>query len=145
MIRQATTADLKAVYDIIEETSHYSLDFQVFAQTFVDQLGSLDRKMGVYEEDGEIMGFVGILCTWQLYIGYRVAETKELAVSPKYRDRGIRDELLAWAENVARESGCGILSMCSRIEHTDSHEYYKSQGFHESFYRFDKEIALKKR
>ena len=144
MIRTATSADLKDVYNVVSEGSHYNLNFQMFAQAYVSQLASLDRKMAVYEENGIIMGYVGVLCTWQLYIGERIAETKELAVLKAYQDeRDIRGQLLKWAEETARNSGCGVLSICSRVEHTGSHEYYKSNGFEPSFYRFDKEIDLK--
>ena len=138
MIRSAISADLKAVYDVVNESSPTDLNFQMFARTYVDQLGSLERRMGVYEEDGVVMGFVGILCTWQLHCGERIAETKELVVAKAHQDKDIRDQLLAWAEQVARDSGCGRITMCSRVGHTESHRFYEANGFHKTYHRFDK-------
>ena len=140
MIRPATAADLKAVYEIVNESSDDDLNFQMFAQTYVNQLESLERKLGVCEENGKVIGFVGILCTWQLHIGERVAETKELVVAKAHRDHDVRDQLLAWAEDIARDAGCGKITMCSRVEHTDSHAFYESNGFHKTYFRFDREL-----
>ena len=142
MIRPATSADLTAVFNIVNESSPCDLNFQMFAQTYVSQLSSLDRRLGVYEEDGVIMGFVGILCTWQLHAGERIAETKELVVAKAHQDKDIRDQLLSWAEQVARESGCGKITMCSRVEHTDSHRFYEENGYRKTYHRFDKYITL---
>ncbi|NMM94449.1 GNAT family N-acetyltransferase [Bifidobacterium oedipodis] len=140
MIRPATSSDLKAVYDLVNETSECDLNFQMFAQTFVNQLNTIDRKLGVYEEEGKVIGFVGILCTWQLHAGERLAETKELTVAKAHQDKDIRDQLLAWAEQVARDAGCGRITMCSRVFHESSHRFYESNGFEKTYYRFDKKI-----
>ncbi|AKV54988.1 putative GCN5-related N-acetyltransferase [Bifidobacterium actinocoloniiforme DSM 22766] len=140
MIRAATTADLKDVYALISESSQNTLDYQMFARTYISQLENFDHKLGIYEEDGQVMGFVGILCTWQLHIGKRVAETKELVVSKAHQDKDIRDQLLAWAEQLAKDTGCGLLTMCSRLEHTASHQFYEENGFHKTYYRFDKDL-----
>lgn len=141
MIRPAETSDLKAVYHIVGETSPCKLDFQMFARTYISQLENFDHKLGICEENGEVVGFVGVLCTWQLYMGDRVAEIKDLAVDKAHQDHDVRGELLAWAEKVARESGCGRISMCSVVKHEDSHKFYEDHGFKKIFYRFDKNIA----
>ncbi|WP_158275754.1 GNAT family N-acetyltransferase [Bifidobacterium catulorum] len=140
MIRPATAADLKAVYEIVNESSDDDLNFQMFAQTYVSQLETIERKLGVCEENGEVIGFVGILCTWQLHIGERVAETKELVVAKAHRDHDVREQLLTWAENVARDAGCGKITMCSRVAHADSHVFYEENGFVKTYYRFDRDL-----
>ncbi|KFI45769.1 PhnO protein [Bifidobacterium bohemicum] len=140
MIRPATNADLKSIYNIVSESSPCELDYQMFARTYLSQLENFDHKLGVCEENGEIVGFVGVLCTWQLYMGARVAEIKDLAVAKAHQDHDVRDQLLAWAEGVAHDTGCGRISMCSVLKHEESHEFYEKHGFKKIFYRFDKNI-----
>ncbi len=118
-----------------------TLNKGMFARTFVDQLNEERHKLGVFEtEDGEVVGFVGINCTWQLHDGVRVAEVTELTVAEGYRDGDIRFQLLEWATEVACEAGCERMILSSRLGHDESHGFYETYGFTKTHYRFDKDI-----
>lgn len=142
MLRYATYADLAAVFDIIQASASNELQKSMFTRTYVDQLNQERHKLGVYEQDGKVIGFVNIRCTWQLHLGTRVGELKELVVAEGHRNGTVRDELLQWAEDRAREAGCESIAVTSRLEHPGSHEFYESNGFTKSHYRFDKPIEL---
>ena len=140
MLRNATPADLAAVFDLVNASSDYDLQKTMFARTFVDQLEQERHKLGVYEQDGKVIGFVGLLCTWQLHLGVRVGEVKELVVAKGHRTGDVREKLLEWAEDTARAAGCEHIAVCSRISHESSHEFYESNGFKKTHYRFDKSL-----
>ena len=57
-----------------------------------------------------------------LYVG-------KLAVSEKYRNKGIATNLLAACMEMAREKGKEELELQTRIELIENHAYFRSQGF----------------
>lgn len=143
MVRYATLSDLTVSYELIGATiaGGDTLNKGMFARTFVDQLNEERHKLGVFEtEDGEVVGFVGINCTWQLHDGVRVAEVTELTVAEGYRDGDIRFQLLEWATEVACEASCERMILSSRLGHDESHGFYETYGFTKTHYRFDKDI-----
>lgn len=142
MLRYATYADLAAIFDLVQASASNELQKAMFTRTYVDQLNQERHKLGVYELDGEVIGFVNIRCTWQLHLGARVGELKELVVADGHRNGTVRDELLQWAEDRAREAGCESVAITSRLGHTESHDFYERNGFTKSHYRFDKAIEL---
>ena len=140
MLRFATYADLAAVFDLVQASTVFDLQKSMFTRTYVDQLNQERHKLGVYELNGEVVGFVNIRCTWQLHLGARVGELKELVVAEGHRDGTIHTELLQWAEDRAREAGCESIAITSRLDHAESHEFYETNGFEKSHYRFDKSL-----
>lgn len=142
MLRYATYADLASVFDLVQASASNELQKAMFTRTYVDQLNQERHKLGVYELNGEVIGFVNIRCTWQLHLGARVGELKELVVADGHRNGTVRDELLQWAEDRAREAGCESVAITSRLGHTESHDFYERNGFTKSHYRFDKPLEL---
>lgn len=140
MLRFATYADLAAVFDLVQASTVFDLQKSMFTRTYVDQLNQERHKLGVYELDGQVVGFVNIRCTWQLHLGARVGELKELVVAEGHRNGNIRTELLRWAEDRAREAGCESIAITSRLDHQESHDFYETHGFEKSHYRFDKPL-----
>lgn len=141
MVRFAESSDLSAVYDLIHSTIACDLNKSMFARTYVDQLNEERHKLGVYENDeGKIIGFVGVNCTWQLHSGVRVAEVSELTVAEGYRDGDVRFKLLEWAVEVACDAGCEQMTLTSRLGHDESHEFYEKYGFERTHYRFDRAL-----
>ena len=141
MVRCASTSDLGAVYELIRSTIGQDLQKSMFARTFLDQLGEERHKLGVYElEDGTIVGFVGVNCTWTLHMGVRVAEISEIAVDKHHRDGDVRFELLEWATEKACDAGCEKMILTSRLPNVDSHAFYEQFGFEKTHYRFDRTL-----
>ncbi|AEB07450.1 GCN5-related N-acetyltransferase [Coriobacterium glomerans PW2] len=140
MIRDAQSSDLAAVFNLVSASSDFNLQQSMFARTYVDQLSQERHKLGVYEQDGEVIGFVGMLCTWQLHLGTRIGEIKELVVDKSHCNADVRDQLLAWAQQRACAAGCECIAVTSRLSHTASHEFYLNQGFTETHYRFEKNL-----
>ncbi len=139
MVRFATTSDLGEVYELIKGTIGQDLQKSMFARTFLDQLDEERHKLGVYEdEDGKIIGFVGVNCTWTLHTGVRVAEISEIAVDKDHRNGDVRFKLLEWATEKACDAGCEKMILTSRLANEDSHAFYEKFGFEKTHYRFDR-------
>ncbi len=93
MIRPATIHDVPRIQAIIN--SHAELGKMLFKS--LAQLYEAIRDFGVYEEDGEPVGCVGVTILWA-----DLAEIRSLAVDESRRGRGIGRELIQWTLDEAR-------------------------------------------
>ena|ERR1051325_2980496 len=93
MIRSATVYDVPRIQEIIN--SHAELGrmlFKSLAQLYEDL-----RDFAVYEEDGEVLGCVGLTIIWA-----DLAEVRSLAVDSAHQGRGIGRQLVEWTIEEAR-------------------------------------------
>ncbi len=93
MIRPATVYDVPRIQEIIN--SHAELGrmlFKSLAQLYEDL-----RDFAVYEEDGQILGCVGLTIIWA-----DLAEVRSLAVDGNHQGRGIGKQLVDWTFSEAR-------------------------------------------
>jgi amino-acid N-acetyltransferase len=93
MIRPATIYDVPQIQKIIN--SHAELGkmlFKSLAQLYEDL-----RDFGVYEEDGQVLGCVGVTIIWA-----DLAEVRSLAVDAGHVGRGIGRKLVEWTIAEAR-------------------------------------------
>src|SRR5687767_15707944 len=93
MIRPATVYDVPRIQEIIN--SHAELGrmlFKSLAQLFEDL-----RDFAVHEDDGKVVGCVGLTIIWA-----DLAEVRSLAVDSSHHGRGIGRKLVEWTVAEAR-------------------------------------------
>src|ERR1043165_1079895 len=93
MIRSATVYDVPRIQEIIN--SHAELGrmlFKSYTQLYEDL-----RDFAVYEEDGQVLGCVGLTIIWA-----DLAEVRSLAVDATATGRGIGRQLVQWTIDEAR-------------------------------------------
>ena len=94
----------------------------------------------VAEQDGEILGFVGLHRMTVVYRERRVARITILVTAEEARGRGIGRMLVNAAGDQAREWDCGLLEVTSNERLTDAHEFYRHMGFDQTRKRFAKQL-----
>src|SRR6476646_6854099 len=115
MIRPATIYDVPRVQEIIN--SHAELGrmlFKSLAQLYEDL-----RDFAVYEEDGQILGCVGLTIIWA-----DLAEVRSLAVDGNHQGRGIGRQLVDWTFAEARR-----LNIRKLMSLTYEQRFFEKQGF----------------
>ena len=65
--------------------------------------------------NGELVGFVSVICVIMPHCGRRLATIESLFVDPRYRDTGAGVSLLSAAEQYALESGCLAVVALARV------------------------------
>ena len=101
--------------------------------------------VAVSEKHGELLGYIGV----QEIVGE--AYITNVAVSEKFRRRGIAEKLLEEAERGAIKRGCVLITLEVRASNAPAKALYKKRGFKEvgtrkNFYsdpREDAEIMTK--
>jgi len=115
MIRSATVYDVPRIQEIIN--SHAELGrmlFKSLAQLYEDL-----RDFAVHEEDGQILGCVGLTIIWA-----DLAEVRSLAVDSNHQGRGIGKQLVEWTVSEARR-----LHIRKLMSLTYEQRFFEKSGF----------------
>lgn len=138
MIRTANENDAKAVFDIINDLEDGTLGYEVFSGVFLQQLQNYLYVCIVYEDEGEIKGVLNLRLERQLHHTGKIAEIMEFAVRKDSRNRGIGEQLLAFAETTARNQGCEQIEVACSQARKEAHRFYLREGMINTHFRFVK-------
>ena len=90
-----------------------------------------------------VVGFASIRTQWSAFEDRREAVLAALAVAERERGHGIGRALLDAVDATARELGCAVVVLTSRVTRTRAHDFYRANGFDERppALRFERAIA----
>lgn len=120
MLRLMKETDLPIVLELEKQlfTSTWKLDdflYEMNENPF--------SQMFVWEEDSEIVGYMGI------WIIFEQAQLTNLAVSKKYQGKGYGRKLLEMGISLCQEAGCEIMTLEVRQSNVVAKSLYQSCGF----------------
>ena len=141
LYRKADLMDCEKVYSLICELEERELLFERFQEIFREQLSSKNWYCLVAEKDGCLLAVLNLRFEAQLHHSEYVAEVLEFAVKSDCRRQGIGREMLAKAEQIARQHGCAqIEAACNQLR-TNTHRFYQREGMKNSHYKFSKRLS----
>ena len=120
MLRLMKETDLSTVLELEE---------QLFTSTWKkdDFLYEMNEnpfsQMFVWEEDSEIVGYMGI------WIIFEQAQLTNLAVSKEFRGKGYGRKLLEEGIKMCQDAGCEIMTLEVRQSNIPAKSLYSSMGF----------------
>lgn len=120
MLRLMKETDLPIVLELEEQlfTSTWKMDdflYEMNENPF--------SQMFVWEEDSEIVGYMGI------WIIFEQAQLTNLAVNKKYQGKGYGRNLLEMGISLCQEAGCEIMTLEVRQSNVVAKSLYQSCGF----------------
>lgn len=132
-IRKATIDDLEALAllyrQLVTEDAHKA-DLLLMETIFRKISGYPDYGIYLAEQDGESVGTLALLVMDSLgHMGVPVAVLDDVVVVEKYRGRGIGQQMMMWATDLARNKGCEKIFFCSGLKRTAAHKFYEDLGF----------------
>lgn len=92
------------------------------------------------ELDGKIIGMIGLHMQFHLHHARWIGEIQELVVMPQARGLKVGSQLLAWAEDVARQAGAELTELSTSVKRVDAHRFYVREGYTQSHFRFTKPL-----
>ena len=102
---------------------------------------SPDVSLHVAVEEETIVGvFQLVLFTTMVGHGARRAKLASVQVHAEYRSRGIGAQMIAQAEDIARERGAVVLELTSSKSRRDAHRFYDRLGYERSHEGFRKRL-----
>lgn len=110
------------------------------AKSFEDSLGRTDTVFLVCEEDGMVVGYIG------MYISFEEADITNVAVLPAYRKRGCGRTLVLAAIAFAKKKQAEKIFLEVRVSNLPAISLYETLGFHnigirKNFYEYPHEDA----
>jgi len=120
MLRLMKESDLPIVLELEEQlfTSTWKMDdflYEMNENPF--------SQMFVWEEDSEIVGYMGI------WIIFEQAQLTNLAVNKEYQGKGYGRKLLEMGISLCQEAGCEIMTLEVRQSNVVAKSLYQSCGF----------------
>jgi GNAT superfamily N-acetyltransferase len=127
-IRQMMAADASHVADLTTQLGYPTAPGETTERLAILAARPDDHAALVAEEDGRAVGWVHVAIYTSLESG-RVATIGGLVVDETHRSGGIGAELLAAAEEWARENGAGKMTVRSRVTRERAHRFYEREGY----------------
>ena len=116
MYRKATLNDCEKVYSLICDMECKQLPLDKFYSIYQEQINNRHYYCLVCECDNDIIGLLNLRFEEQLHHSECIAEIMEFAVNKAYRKQGIGKEMLANAEQLAKDFGCTQIEVaCNQL------------------------------
>ena len=139
-LRPATAEDVDAVYGLICELKQAELDRSAFHAGFAANLLDHNMRYQLAEQNGHIIGMIGLHMQFHLHHANWIGEIQELVVMPQARGLRVGSQLLAWAEEFARQAGAEMTELSTSVKRLDAHRFYRREGYTQSHFRFTKPL-----
>jgi len=144
-VREARTEDWEKVAALLADLGRPQAlgtgDEPVLRQVFDRYLSRPDVVALVAEVDGAVVGFVDLEFRTRLNFEEPQAWIPDLVVAEAERSRGAGHDLLARAEELARERGCWGMTLESATWRTRAHAFYLREGWKDSGRSFTKALG----
>ena len=139
-LRRATAQDTEAVYALVCELKQASFDYPAFRAGFTANLLDARLRYQLALLDGQAVGLIGLHLQYHLQHANWIGEIQELVVMPQARGLKIGSQLLAWAEQEAREAGAEMTELSTSVKRHNAHRFYLREGYEQSHFRFTKAL-----
>jgi GNAT superfamily N-acetyltransferase len=144
-IRDARSEDWAAVAELLRQLGRPSAlgtdSERELRHAYERFLSRPDAAALVAEEDGRVVGFCDLMLLPRLNFGGPQAWIPDLVVAENERGRGIGSALLSHAEELARDRGCWSVFLTSANWRTESHGFYRREGWDQSGQYFSKSLT----
>lgn len=100
-----------------------------------------EQAVFVAQREEMVVGLAALTRLFYFHLGQPIARLSSLVVSEAARGYGVGAQLLATAEQWAREQGCVQLELTSSVKRERAHAFYRRAGYSGSAYRFVRQLT----
>ncbi|MDI3321236.1 GNAT family N-acetyltransferase [Pinibacter soli] len=136
-IRAVEEKDYGAVVELLAELDYPDNSVASFAKRYA----SYSEHEGiafVYEKHDEVIGFIAFARFPLFHCDGFAGRITALCVKQNHRSAGIGRELIQFIEELARNTGCAVLEVTTKLSRLQTHKFYLQNGFMETHKRYNK-------
>lgn len=136
-IRAVEKKDYAAVVELLAQLDYPDNTVASFAKRYA----SYTEHEGiafVYEKEEEVLGFIAFARFPLFHCDGFAGRITALCVKETHRSAGIGKLLIAFVEDVARNSDCVLLEVTTKLARLQTHRFYEQNGFEETHKRYNK-------
>lgn len=142
-IRKASKNDNLAVYDLICQLENTIFEYSIFEKFYLTNLQNPTIIYLVAEQKGKVIGLLS--CHGQPLLHHLsiVYEIQELVITSENRGNNIGIKLIEFLEQLLLKDNQKsiLLEVTANKKRTQSHDFYKKNGFAETHFKFTKLIS----
>lgn len=138
-VRRATRGDLPAIVALLVDDemgrSREPARLDPLPREYAAAFEAIDASpaafLGVAELAGAVVGtFMITVIPGLSSLGQRKALVEAVRTASAVRGRGVGSAMMAWAIELARRQGCGVVQLTTHKDRLDAHRFYERLGFH---------------
>lgn len=133
-----TKAELERCFPVMKELRPH-LSFEEYVSIYEKAHASDGYEIVAVEVQGQIIAVMGYRFLSDFVRGKHVY-IDDLVSSEKLRSQGLGAELLTFAEEVAKTSGCKSLRLCTGIENERGIKFYDRNGWIKRAFAYTKKL-----
>jgi predicted N-acetyltransferase YhbS len=126
-IRPATTDDAERIAALFTDEGYPSGPSDIVER--LSRYASPHSRVLVADHDGEVLGFVAVHALPRFEHSDRVLRIMALVVDAAVRERGVGGDLMAAAEDVARELGAAFVEVTAGRHRPEAARLYTDLGY----------------
>lgn len=130
-IRPATINDSMSIRNLLEQLG-YPNSVPFVEERLVKLLSKEDDEVFVYEDEGQVVGFITLHYTVHLGYENEFCEIMYFTVDENVRSKGVGRQLEEFCTQRATNRGCEQIEVFSSGHREDAHRFYKRQGYEET-------------
>ena len=131
--------DLERCYPVMKELRPH-LSFEDYIAIYNDSHATDGYEIVALEDQGQILALMGYRFLSDFVRGKHVY-IDDLVSTEKARSRGLGAELLNFAEEIAQNSRCKSLRLCTGIENERGIKFYERNGWTKRAYAYTKKLV----
>jgi GNAT superfamily N-acetyltransferase len=130
-IRQARPDDWKSISSLLDQLEYPGSErfLESKIRRMIEDPG---ERLLVYEEKGEILGFISLHFIPQIALEGDFARISYFAVERRARGGGIGRQMEEHCTRLAMEKGCQLIEVHCHTRRSQAHSFYFRQGYEES-------------
>ena len=132
-------SELERAFPVLKELRPH-LDFSDFKEIYEQARGSDGYRLVAIEKDEKFVALMGFRFLSDFVRG-RHLYIDDLVSTESMRSKGYGSDLLKYAEQVARESKCKSLRLCTGVENERGVKFYEDNGWTRRSYAYVKKMS----
>ena len=130
-IRQARQEDWKSISSLLDQLEYPGTErfLESKIRRMIEDPG---ESLLVYEEKGEILGFISLHFIPQIALEGDFARISYFTVERRARSGGIGRQMEEYCTRLAMEEGCQLIEVHCHTRRSQAHSFYFRQGYEES-------------
>lgn len=140
LIRQAQESDLEAVLSLYAQPlldGNEVLAIEEALEVFKKMNRYPDYRIYVAQSEREVVGTFTLLIMDNLgHLGAPSGVIEDVAVCPEFHGQGIGRQMMQFALEICRDSGCYKVALSSNLKRENAHRFYEAVGFEIHGYSF---------
>jgi GNAT superfamily N-acetyltransferase len=140
-IRAATAADAADLAELLGQLGYPSTAEQVVRRLERIAAHGGQHTLVADAGDGRVVGMTTLAIRYGINTDAPSARLVSVVVDEDFRSKGVGGRLIAEAERIAREAGCGRIEVTSGSHRERAHRFYERLGYEVTSKRFIKELS----